>query len=199
MIAPRPEGPRRSREEGSVLFLALMVTLILSGLLVLALERTAVEVAMVGNERFGLVGYYVADTGMTATMAKAATGPTTFLVLAEAAGYSVGEDELGLQTFGDPSADPAYDGTFGRESGVVGTVTYTTALSNMVGTYRVPNSPSGELLYQRFNWTTTGQYGLGDEGAGAGAVDESYRLSIQRLQAIGYLGPVLHGKKLVEQ
>ena len=178
-----------NRERGSVLFIAMLLTLVLTGLLVLQVERTSTEIALVGNARFAKVGYFLADSGLTATLAKAASDPQSFLTFAEAhkenGNPKVTLTDLGIDIYGNDYVD-----VFGPEGWALGIVNFETVLTDQVDTNRVPGFSANGICFKRFVWTTTGQYGIGEQSAGAGVVNNAFRVTIKKSRTIGFLGPV---------
>tara|TARA_B100000029_G_scaffold422017_1_gene428515 strand:+ start:4188 stop:4730 length:543 start_codon:yes stop_codon:yes gene_type:complete len=175
-----------NRESGAVLFLALLMTLMLTGLLVLEVEKTTVEIAMVGNERFAKTAYAVAEGGLVATTAKASQDPQGFLSFAALHNYVVKDDDLNFSVY-----DLSASGSFGREGANVSVVEFETAMTHPFVTNRIPGYSLQGLCFRRYVWTTTSKYGLGEEeGPETTSVEHTQRLSVQRARSMVYLGPV---------
>ena len=172
-------------ERGSVLFLSMLLTLVLTGLLVLQVERTSTEISLVGNARFAKMGYFLADSGLTATLAKAASNPQSFMSFAASNNQKITLSDLGLSIFGND-----YHDIFGPEGWSLGIVNFETELTDQSETNRIPGFSSNGSCFKRFVWTTTGQYGLGAQGAGSGVVNNAFRLTLKKSRTIGYIGPV---------
>jgi hypothetical protein len=177
------------REQGTVIFLAMLLTLVLTGLLVLQVERTSTEIALVGNARFAKIGYFLADSGLTATLAKAAVDPQSFLAFAEAH-LEDGNPKITLTDLGMDIYGTDYSDIFGPEGYALGIVNFETILTDQTDTNRIPGFSANGTCFKRYVWTTTGQYGLGDEGSGAGVVNNAFRVTIKKARSIGFLGPV---------
>jgi hypothetical protein len=169
-----------------VLFLSLLLTLILTGLLLIEVERAAIEISMVGNERFARTGYHVAEGGLLATTAKASLNPQGFITLASLKNYKIDYADLGLNLF-----DRSSDGSFGREGPNAGIVNFSTSMTHPVTTNKIPGYALEGSCFQRYIWTTTSQYGLSTElGNPNASVNTAYRLSVQKARSVVYLGPV---------
>lgn len=174
------------RERGSVLFLSLLVTLVLTGLLLLEVERTMVEITMIGNERFTKSAYAVAEGGLVTSTARASLDPQSFLVFAGMNNFKVTDTQIGIDVY-----DRARTGSFGLEGPNASIVTYTTELTHPITTNRIPGFSVGGTCFKRYVWTTTGQYGLAPEtGSPSDSVKNAFRLSVQRTRSVVYLGPV---------
>ncbi len=174
------------RDRGSVLYLSLLVTLVLTGLLLLEVERTMVEISMIGNERFTKSAYAVSEAGLVTTTARASIDPQSFLVFAGMNNFKVTDTQIGVDVF-----DRTRTGSFGLEGPNATIVSYTTELSHPITTNRIPGFSVGGTCFRRYVWTTTGQYGLAPEtGSSSESVKNAYRLSVQRTRSVVYLGPV---------
>jgi len=177
---------RSNRERGAVLFLSLLLTLILTGLLLVEVERAAVEITMVGNERFSRTGYQVAEGGLLATTAKAALNPQGFIALANLKNNKIDYADLGLNVF-----DKSAGGSFGHEGPNAGIVDFSTVMTHPVTTNKVPGFGLEGTCFQRYIWTTTSQYGLSaEQGNEEQTVKNAYRLTTQKARSVVYLGPV---------
>jgi hypothetical protein len=174
------------RERGSVLFLSLLVTLVLTGLLLLEVERTMVEISMIGNERFAKSAYAISEAGLVTTTAKAAIDPQSFLIFAGMNNFKVTDLQMGVDVF-----DRSRTGSFGLEGANAGIVNFSTELTHPITTNRIPGFSVGGTCFRRYVWTTTGQYGLAPEtGSSTQSVKNAYRLSVQRTRSVVYQGPV---------
>lgn len=187
---PHPSRPARRGERGAVLFLAMLISVVLSGIILLGINRASLEVAMTGNDRFGTVAAFIAEGGLTGTAMVAAADQDAFMALAEtnptADGYLVTDDGVGLDEMWGTSP---YADSFGREGPNIGNVQFETELTNQMDTNRVPGYSPDENCFKRFVWTTTSQYGVGAEGGSSGSVANLHRLAIKEHRMVGYLGP----------
>ena len=187
---------RRNQHRGSMILVAMLIVVALSGLGAIAARNVMLELKQGGNYRAGEVALRVAETGIASTMILAVDKGEAFPpYLAAANGRiqlsDVAEPFYKFSTAGAAAAD-TYEQSFGATPLKVSQVNFVSLFSLPSDTNRVPGYPMNEqFIWKQYRVTTRGYYG--HDGTTTANAAEIARQSTREYVSDIFIGPYTQG------
>ncbi len=155
-------------DRGSILMIALLVLLALTGIGLVAMQNASNDLNLTGNSRVAQVARNIATSGAEGTMAFAGMNPSGFIQFVAgrfvAAGqatpavpYAVIKMEDLSGTFYDTTTANGL-GSFGREGANMSTATWESRVPVALTSHRAPGFQVGEFCFRRYISETDGYY-----------------------------------------
>ena len=189
----RPRGIKQN-DRGTLLILAMLIILVLSGLALIGVRNVLLESRQVGNFRTSEQSLHVTESGQSSVIAIAVDKGDTFPAFVAANG-----NKLSMTDVADPFFDTNAKGSFGHEYVNLGggtNVNFVTEFSQPVDTNRVPGYPiNDKYVWKKYRITTSGYFG--DQVIsivnGKKAVDDTLRNSNRQYVSYTFVGPYIIG------
>lgn len=142
------------KETGTILVVAIMVLLALSGIALLSVRGAFHEIRSAANHNMARMSYHVADGGTSGMVAYAYENPQSFISLGYSGGMKVTADSLGIR---NAMWDLAPGGSLGFSA--LGAPDSWTVLDAPATLDFYPGSSVGEFCAEKHTWRTHGSLG----------------------------------------
>lgn len=145
---------KRTNERGTILIVAIMVLLALSGLALLSVRSTFFEIRSASNHNMARMSYHIAEGGTGGMVAYAYENPQSFLSLAYTGGMKVDAETLGIRA---SLWDTEAGGSLGFA--LLGAPNAWTLVDTPATLDFYPGSSVGEFCSEKHTWRTYGSLG----------------------------------------
>ena len=185
-----------STRNGSIMLVALLVVLALTGLGAIAARNVMLELKQVGNYRAGEVALRVAETGIASTMILAVEKGEAFPPYLTATNGRIQLTDVADPFFKFPAVGAAaaenYETSFGATPVTIDKVSFVSTFSLPSDTNRVPGYPMNEqFIWKQYRVTTSGYYG--HDGTGSATAASIVRQSTRQYVSDIFIGPYTQG------
>jgi hypothetical protein len=147
---------RTVTQKGSVLLVAMLVVVVLSGLALVLVHNVQMEWSNLGAHRMAKQGYYVTEAGLTGPIAQAAKDQDAFLGFLQGSHFTVGPEAISQQFF-----DHSPGGSFGLSLPAGGAGFFQTYFTDPVDTQQIPGYSLGGFCFRRYTVVSDGFLGKG--------------------------------------
>jgi len=147
---------RTSGQKGSVLLVAMLVVVVLSGMALVLVHNVQMEWSNLGAHRVAKQGYYVTEAGLTGPIALAAKDQDSFLGFLQGSSFTVGPEAISPGFF-----DSAAGGSFGMALPSGGAGFFQTYFTDPVDTQQIPGYSLGGFCFRRYTVVSDGFLGNG--------------------------------------
>lgn len=144
----------RSRQDGSILLLAMLVLLVMTATGLMVVHNVTGEIANVGAYRVMKQGYYLTEAGLAGPIAQAASDQNLFMGFLQGNSFQVRPADIHPEFY-----ELSTWGSFGPEFSTQDSAQFVTYFSAPVDTHRVPGFSVGGFCYRKYTVTADGFLG----------------------------------------
>jgi len=178
----------QQNDRGTLLIIALLIILVLSGLALIGVRTAIMESRQVGNYRSGEQSSHITQSGLTSVLALAVSKGDAFPEFVKANNYVINMTDVA-----DPFFDTKIKGSFGYEYVNVGSgtnVNFVAKFTQPVDTNKVPGYPvNDQFVWKKYRITAYGYFG--DQVVDINTPDSTLRNSTRSYVSYTYVGPYI--------